>query len=186
MPRRPVHQSDNGAGGHVRVQIAHANLVDHLEVAHVDVHVGFDGQLARGAHDGEPGGHRARAACEALRSVTRAKTRVERRRQRTGADEPASVEDQDAAARLVKGQLHGRKAPRRVVGIRAARANRVKVEGQLEPRPRDGDGLCELPMQQQQQQHSLRQLQVCANEFKGAQQTVTTLTSRGVRWSTLS
>jgi hypothetical protein len=61
----------------------------------------------------------------------------------------------------------------------------VQVEGQLEPRPRDGDGLCELPMQQQQQ-HSLRQLQVCANEFKGAQQTVTTLTNRGVRWSTLS
>ena len=79
-----------------RIDARSSNLVYHLEIAHVDVHVGFNGQLARGAHDGEPRGHRACAA-------------------RT--DQSASVEDQDAAARLVKGQLHGRKAPRRVVGI---------------------------------------------------------------------
>ena len=40
-----------------------ADLVDHVEVAHHDVDVGLDGQLARGAHDGEARLHGPGAAC---------------------------------------------------------------------------------------------------------------------------
>lgn len=57
---------------------------------------------------------------------------------------PTGVEDEHAAARRVKGELHGRKPARRKVGIRAARADGVQVQGQLDARAGDGDGLGEL------------------------------------------
>lgn len=47
-----------------RVDGCSTHLVDDLKIPHMNVHVGFNGQLARGAHNGESGGHRACAACD--------------------------------------------------------------------------------------------------------------------------
>ena len=54
------------------------------------------------------------------------------------------TEHEHAAARRVKGQLHGREAARRKVGVGAAAGDAVQVERQLEARAGDGDGLGEL------------------------------------------
>ena len=85
----------------------------------------------------------------------------------TCADEPASVcqhapvrswchgrrgawlemrltENQHAAPRVAKGQLHGREASGRVVGIRAPRADGVQVKRQRQPAARHWDCLCQL------------------------------------------
>ena len=118
-----------------------------MEIPHVQVHVGLDGQLARGAHDREPGCHRAGATCEAVSWVKRAETRYQRRRERTGADEPPSVKHEDAAPRAVKGELDRGEAARCEIRIAAARADGVQVERQLEAGAGDGDRLCKLPVQ---------------------------------------
>ena len=140
------------------------HLVDHLEIPHVQVHVGLDGQLARGAHDGEPGCHRACATCEAVRWVKGAETRFQRRRERTCSNEPSSVEDEDAAPRAVKGELDRGEAAGSEIRIRAARADGVQVERQLEAGAGDGDRFGELPVQ-----YSHERLRVCANGFKCAE-----------------
>jgi len=54
-----------------RVDGGRADLVHHPKVAHVQVDVGFDGQLAHRAHDREARGHRAGAACSIARGAKR-------------------------------------------------------------------------------------------------------------------
>ena len=132
-----------GVAIEARVDARRADLVDHLEVAHVQVHVGLDGQLARGAHDGEPGCHRACASC---------------------ADEPTGVKHEDAAPRAVKGELDRGEAAGSKIRIAAARADGVQVERQLEAGAGDGHRFGELPVQ-----YSHERLRVCANGFKCAE-----------------
>ena len=105
------------------------------------------------------------------------------------------MEDQHAAARRVKGELHGGKPghqnaahngrgrsivcfilvpARRKVGIRAARADGVQVQGQLDARAGDGDGLGELRAARLREQTTREDSSACVLA-------VTTLTRRGTR-----
>ena len=54
------------------------------------------------------------------------------------------TKDQDATARVAEGELDRGEALRRKVSVAAARADRVQIERQLEPRAGDGDRLGEL------------------------------------------
>ena len=88
----------------------------------MDVHVGLDGQLARGTHNRESCCHRACTACS---------------------NEPACVKHENTTPRCVKGQLDCGEAAGSEVCVTAARSDGVQVERQLESRSRDGDGLCQ-------------------------------------------
>ena len=59
---------------------------------------------------------------------------------RTGSDESSRVKNQDAAARVAKGELHGGESFWRKVGVAAARTDGVQVQRELQTTARDGDG----------------------------------------------
>ena len=97
-----------------------AHLIDHAELADVQVHLGLDRQLPHRLKDGQAGLHRARAP---------------------GAHKPARMENEHAAALVVERDLDRGESFGRIVRVRQAGGDGVQVQGQRVPAVRHGDGL---------------------------------------------